>query len=243
MKSKYFIIPLLIIFSFAFVSATYYETADSYSNVDGVWQPEGSYIIDGDWGTGANVDWGGCSNVNNYLISTYNFTETFEVTSAIWEVKDRITTQNISIPSDCISSNGLILRVDNVGECSIISEDPPDFLYNNYITYSCYNFVTEGYEALLPEISILNNGGSEVFYEEGLYLELVEPIEPEPEQQTNNNLEVVITQSPAPIFSVLDLGTFSSINTDGIKDWAKDNQRILLFILIIGTIFLITKKK
>ena len=69
------------------MSATYYENADSYSSVEGMWQPEGSYIIDGDWGTGANVDWGGCSSADAVLISTYNFTEGSEVSSAIWEVR------------------------------------------------------------------------------------------------------------------------------------------------------------
>lgn len=181
MNNKYLIIPALILmFSLAFVSATYYENADSYSNVDGVWQPEGSYIIDGDWGTGANTDWGGCSpSVNAVLISTYNFTEGSEVSSAIWEVKDSSTTQNISIPANCISSNGIILQVNNDGECNLLSEEPPEFEFNNYISYLCYDFIAEDWQEIIPTISLLNNGGGTVFYEEGLYLELEEIVETE----------------------------------------------------------------
>lgn len=182
MNKKYLYLMPMFLFSIAFMSATYYENADSYSSVEGMWQPEGSYIIDGDWGTGANVDWGSCSSADAVLISTYNFTEGSEVSSAIWEVKDKGATRNISIPSDCISSNGIILKVNNDGSCYEIPFEPPVYEYDNTITYSCYDFVLEDWQQLISPIGFYITSYGDVFYEEGLYLELEEIVETETTQ-------------------------------------------------------------
>jgi hypothetical protein len=58
-------------------------------------------------------------------------------------------------------------------------------------------------------------------------------------------IEIYSVNQPAPIYSVLNFttGTFSSINTAGISDWAKDNKKTLLIIGAILLIFIFAKKK
>ena len=95
---------------------------------------------------------------------------------------DKGETRNISVPSDCISSNGIILKVFNEGDCYEIPFEPPVYEYDNTITYSCYDFVLEDWQQLISPIGFYITSYGDVFYEEGLYLELEEIVETETTQ-------------------------------------------------------------